>query len=381
MLDLDPLIEKLANCPEYLKAFTIKLLFKSGCFTLDAPLNLLAFRDTADVELEWDGVSGATSYNIYQSDDGITFVLIDTVGVVTSYTDLDPGAGYWYYYVTAINSAGESPASNTVEVGPLDNLLNLAAAYSVRRLRSTYSGPLVNLRRDSDNAELDFSYDGNGDLDTAAITTWLAGANGFITTWYDQSGNGVNFVQATAANQPAYAANQTNGKPAMVFTPANSHHMIRASSFLPAGDMTAYTAMFKRVDHDGAVLYNVQASGNRFLLNVSITELETRVFRGAAFYTSTAGKIATSNSWHIAVAKVDATALAASIYRDGTLGTIAANVGFSGILGCVMGATTGISGFLDGSIAEALIFTAVHADAIRDQLESNLGAYYGVTVV
>jgi hypothetical protein len=39
-------------------------------------------------------------------------------------------------------------------------------------------------------------------LDTSALTTFCSGTNGFVTTWYDQSGNGKNAVQTTAANQP-----------------------------------------------------------------------------------------------------------------------------------------------------------------------------------
>lgn len=84
---------------------------------------------------------------------------------------------------------------------PLDGISNIEAAYSVRRLLTSYAGNLVRLRRDSDNAESNFGYDVNGNLDKAAITTWLAGANGFGVTFYDQSGNGRDAVQATAVNQ------------------------------------------------------------------------------------------------------------------------------------------------------------------------------------
>ena len=46
-----------------------------------------------------------------------------------------------------------------------------------------------------------------GDLDTNALLAHVGGGNGFVTTWYDQSGNGRNATQATAANQPRIVSN------------------------------------------------------------------------------------------------------------------------------------------------------------------------------
>lgn len=68
---------------------------------------------------------------------------------------------------------------------PLDGISNIAAAYSVRRLLGSYSGPLVQLRRASDNAVSDFG-DGLDELDTSAISAWAGGA-AYIKTLYDQT--------------------------------------------------------------------------------------------------------------------------------------------------------------------------------------------------
>jgi len=98
-------------------------------------------------------------------------------------------------------------------IGPYDAIPNIAAAYGMRRLRSAYTGSLLRLRRSSDNTEQDFGYTSSGDLDTAAIATFVGGGSGFVTTWYDQSGNGKDATQSTAANQPQYIANVKNGHP------------------------------------------------------------------------------------------------------------------------------------------------------------------------
>jgi hypothetical protein len=85
----------------------------------------------------------------------------------------------------------------------LDTYSGSSAAYSVaRRLSSTYTGSLIRVRRSSDNAEQDIGYTAGNLLDEAALTSFVGAGNGFVTTWYDQSGNGNNATQSTAANQP-----------------------------------------------------------------------------------------------------------------------------------------------------------------------------------
>ena len=73
-----------------------------------------------------------------------------------------------------------------------------AAAYSLRQLKTGVTN-VVRVRRSSDNAESDFTAD---EITDGTLTTWTGANNGFVTTIYDQSGNGNNFTQGTASNQP-----------------------------------------------------------------------------------------------------------------------------------------------------------------------------------
>jgi hypothetical protein len=82
----------------------------------------------------------------------------------------------------------------------LDTYTNAAVAYSLRQLRTAYTGAAIRVRRSSDNAEQNINFV-SGDLDTASLLTFCGAGNGFITTWYDQSGNANNATQATATNQ------------------------------------------------------------------------------------------------------------------------------------------------------------------------------------
>lgn len=107
----------------------------------------------------------------------------------------------------------------------LDTYSGAAAAYSLRKLSSTYTGNAIRVRRSSDNTEQNIGFDGSGNLDTTALTTFVGGGNGFVTTWYDQSGNLNNAIQSTAANQPKIVTsgviNTINSKPSMLFDGVN----------------------------------------------------------------------------------------------------------------------------------------------------------------
>jgi hypothetical protein len=84
----------------------------------------------------------------------------------------------------------------------LDDYQGAAAAYSVRALNSFYTGPLLRVRRESDNAERDIRALYNGELDTSALASFSAGTNAYVAVWYDQSGNANHATQTTAASQP-----------------------------------------------------------------------------------------------------------------------------------------------------------------------------------
>ena len=85
--------------------------------------------------------------------------------------------------------------------GLLDTYTGAAAAYSLRLLRVAYTGSAIRVRRASDNAEQDIGFS-NNELDTTSLASFCSGTNGFVTTWYDQSGNANDATQSTAANQP-----------------------------------------------------------------------------------------------------------------------------------------------------------------------------------
>ena len=103
----------------------------------------------------------------------------------------------------------------------LDKFGSSAAAYSLRKLKVSYSGYAIRVRRSSDNTETDIGFNTTNDLDTTALTAFVGSGHGYVTTWYDQSGNSKNVIQTTANRQPHIVDTgvllTSNGKPGIKF--------------------------------------------------------------------------------------------------------------------------------------------------------------------
>ena len=88
-----------------------------------------------------------------------------------------------------------------VPAGYLDALaVSPRAAMSLRKVVSTASSCL-RVRRSSDNAEQDIGFVGDS-VDTASLLAFAGAGSAYVTTLYDQTGNGENLVQAATARQP-----------------------------------------------------------------------------------------------------------------------------------------------------------------------------------
>ena len=117
-------------------------------------------------------------------------------------------------------------AANIAPSTPLlDTYTGAAAAYSLRKLRTAYTGNAIRVRRSSDSTTLDVGFNADGTLDTTSLLSFVGAGNGFVSIWYDQSGNGKNASQSASANQPQIVISGTlqtySGKPSLFFDGAS----------------------------------------------------------------------------------------------------------------------------------------------------------------
>lgn len=84
--------------------------------------------------------------------------------------------------------------------GLLDEFSGAAAAYSLRNLSFLSDPAVIRVRRSNDSAEQDFTAT---EVSDGTLAAWVgAGNNGFVRTWYDQSGNDRHAIQVDTTKQP-----------------------------------------------------------------------------------------------------------------------------------------------------------------------------------
>jgi hypothetical protein len=161
----------------------------------------------------------------------------------------------------------------------LDLYPNAAAAYSLRLLRVGYTGSAIRVRR-TDLAESDIGFTSTGALDTTALLAFTGTGvldNGFVTTWYDQSGNSRDLTQATATNQPQIVSSGSiiteNGLPTISFT-SNDKKMQTINNSLFFNNCTiSYVGKYitNNASYSGGFGYGNQGQGGqcRYLNTIS----------------------------------------------------------------------------------------------------------------
>lgn len=279
-----------------------------------------------------------------------------------------------------------------------------AGAYSTRLLRSGYAGAALNVRRASDNAQADVSFDGTGNVSaTSTVTITNAGTSGllvgatlsfgsfysgttvYVTTWYDQSGNSRNITQATTSIQPtivnAGSPVTISGKMGISLNGTNATMNIPLSSTLINAQ-----GSFSTVHIQSTLQNNFNA-----LLAWSNGSASAPGF-GPLNSTGAFGLYTTWNSPNLTLGPVVAGVpyvLNATWTGNGSSVTESRNgVTISGSLGSNFSQTiaTGFLGhdatsYFSGTVSEVIIFSSPLSAADRQSLQSNQGTAFGISLL
>lgn len=139
--------------------------------------------------------------------------------------------------------SGLPPYLNPVASSLLTDFPNASLGFSLRKLSSLYSGACIKVRRSSDNTTQDIGFVSNS-LDVTSLLSFVGSNDGFIQTWYDQSGNGNNLTQSTNANQPkivsAGSVIMKNSHPTVNFISSSADYLVLNNSVSGAATFTAY---------------------------------------------------------------------------------------------------------------------------------------------
>ena len=192
----------------------------------------------------------------------------DTVAVFDGFED---GATYGVPPFTLAQSWEEADEANLL----LDTYTGAAGAYSLRKLRTLYTGDAVEVYNGSSYADIGFS---NDELDTTALAAHCGSNDGFIRTWYDQGTNGNDATQSTTANMPKIYDGTTgvvteNGKPAVDFDGSDDNFTSTISNITQSFDVytvhnfnttPAATERLYDSDNGGRITRGTNSTSNNF---------------------------------------------------------------------------------------------------------------------
>jgi hypothetical protein len=296
------------------------------------------------------------SFQWQRSDNGTTGWADISGATNTTYTSVTADENKYLRVVqTSTNVAGSDSANSasTAQVaaaftGILDTYSGATAAYSLRLLRSGYSGSAIRVRRADDNAEQDIGFR-NNELDTSALETFSLGSDCFITTWYDQSGasGAANLTQSTASNQPKIYDGATssvvleNSKPTIDFDYTSTQHF--------SATPTNWSSIVDDTKHTISMVYNLNqySSPRSTLYNIAGDEVSGG-----------------EGDTHIAMARSAGLRIG---FFDKSVGSITKTAGFISTIG---GAQNGVQ-YLVTSIYDTTDLNSFANSTIEDNNTSN----------
>jgi|9_EtaG_2_1085328.scaffolds.fasta_scaffold26981_2 hypothetical protein len=275
-----------------------------------------------------------------------------------------------------LNSVGES----VLQIAP-----NAAAAYSLRSL--TGGDPkVVRVRRDTggaagDNDEQDFTVSG---ISSGALVDFVGSGNdGFVDTWYDQSGNGNDAEQATAGNQPKIVSSGSLVPDDGIDFDGDDFLVSISASVLTSPFSIFSTSVRDATGYVGS--FSKNGAANRYFAVQEGSSTSIAVPRNATSGVSVSASVSGSDRLTFAVTTGETSTSVGA--KGGTLANTTDDYGndfrlTDGINQFSIGVhrTTNPSGYFNGRIREVIFYTSDQS-ANRSAVETNTANYYNITLV
>jgi len=280
-------------------------------------------------------------------------------------------------------------------------------AHSLRKLKSTYTGKCLRVRRTNSTPNtltttVDLDFDVFNTISLTSKITYVSGAtttatnlgqfcasivNGytnpdgvntnqsvFVVTWFDQSGNGKNPTNATSASQPRIVdlgnLTMSEGKAAVRFVSANSNLLSLNDTSIPYNNVSSYALgnAITNTTNNAMLTLGYINSSNIFWLP-SATNVG---YISASAFTNNGVVVGQNRLYELIAGSVTTSA-----YSDGTQltpSTVLSSLQSNTFIR--LGTRAAVPAiYLDGYISEAISFVGT---SNRTQIESNINTYYSV---
>jgi hypothetical protein len=288
----------------------------------------------------------------------------------------------------------------------LDTYGSAAAAYSLRKLNSSYGGKVLQVRRASDHVEVDVGFDSNGllsldspvtnvteestgitqgsstnaaklgefcgearrgggDTSYATVDSMTEAAHIEVVTWYDQSGDTNNATQNTAGSQPRIYDRSSgliveNGKPAVQFDGTDD------ALFTGVDLLLRGTFSVAKATGTGCV-FGSDGTGE-FFRSLNSTQYHFRNGNSIKFTTDTTVQslLYAANDTTTELAVNGATANTSAAVQTDEFGTL--RIGQK---------NPNVAEFLNGNLQEVIIYET-NKSIIRADIETNINTFYSI---
>jgi len=249
--------------------------------------------------------------------------------------------------------------------------------FSLRQLSSAYTGKAIQVRRSSDNTTKDIGFTTAGDLDTMALKAFVSTGDGYVSIWYDQSGNGYNATQTTISIQPIIISsgmiNRDNGQPS-VYTAGGNGYL----SYGPISQLNGATQVTRmEVARSRSSSFGITEGLGTFQLDLQLFPDQVMVQYETGNITVSGAVPSTTTLMAInSVRNSGASQLYINTILQGTNTTVpgAFSSPVTGYIGVRFDFNLGNDG--PGAFSETILFNTVLSDADRQAINYNQNWYY-----
>jgi hypothetical protein len=250
----------------------------------------------------------------------------------------------------------------------------LAAAYSLRRVSGSYTGSAIDVRRDWDNESGSFGFDANGDLDTVSLLTFVTGS----------AGTGSGFVQT-------WYDQSGNGRHATQTTASNQPLIVSSGSLITENSKP--TVQFDGVDDNISAIFGTtitqpisthlvsQNSNTTSSIFYDSADDTNRLVFG--FNTDGTSSIFAGTELTGSITTTGSTILSAyysssnSSYYLNSILNATGDAGVNSISSLTIGSDYSGSSTISGSVQELFLYSA-NQSTNRPLIENNINNYYNI---
>lgn len=235
--------------------------------------------------------------------------------------------------------------------------------------------------KDSDeNIEINLDNNTGLDLDISEIedpTLWFDAStldlndDDLVASWTDLSGNDYHATQGSDGNKPTFKENILNGKPVIKF---DGDQYLKTEEFTTLSQPNRIFLVFTAVENAGYIVLDGTNDTNRHAFGSSApAENDVAIFAGAVLNSNDL----LPQNWAIWGGLYNTTD--SKIIKNGLIKETG-NVGSQDLNGLTIGCRYNLTRFMDGNLAEILIYDSALSDSNRLLVENYLSQKYAIDV-